>query len=310
MHSGSWGRWGLFGHILRWSLLVAVVAVASLQVTYRVYTPLRQIEILHQIEGVVEVVLSAVLILKLLLNVYLANLDSAGTISRLNVLLCYSPMIIALAMSVAIGAVDVIQCEWQSPQVQLLLRLRRSPILGIHSGTIVTRSRAVHRHSIHASGNLWPTQYRGHETTTAFAAQPIIVIPQPVTFRSPLVRFPDGPASHLPRAYPSYAALHARGRCEASGGQQSRPSSIIRKQIVHLGLLAQGLLSQRPPPLSWSRSPLGSGPRRAWFLPGRPRPQAFAHVARNLPRAEAKPRVPRPRLHEHSPGVCDRGRDR
>lgn len=123
MHCGSWSRWGLFGHILRWSLLVAVVAIASLQVTYRIYTPLRQIDLLHQIEGVVEVSVSAVFILKLLLNVYLANLDSAGTISRLNVLLCYSPMIIALSMSVAIGAVDVIQCEWQSSHVQLLLRL-------------------------------------------------------------------------------------------------------------------------------------------------------------------------------------------
>lgn len=112
MHSGSWGRWGITGHFLRWTLLIATVAITALQVILRVYTPLQQVTALFSAEGALESSVSAIFILKIFLNMYLAALDSYGTMSRLRLLLRYAPALFALFLSAGIGVGNVLERKY------------------------------------------------------------------------------------------------------------------------------------------------------------------------------------------------------
>ena len=109
MHSGSWGRWGITGHSLRWMLMIATVAITALQVIFRIYTPLQQFGALFSAEGALESSISAVLMLKIFLNIYLAALDSYGTMTRLRLLVQYSPVLLALLISLGIGVGNVLE---------------------------------------------------------------------------------------------------------------------------------------------------------------------------------------------------------
>lgn len=111
LHSGSWGRWGVTGLVLQWALVVATLAITAIQVAFRVYTPLQSLNAVQDTEGALEACVSAVLILKLFLNVYLAALDSYGAIRRLHLFLRYLPVIVALVISAAVGVGNVIERE-------------------------------------------------------------------------------------------------------------------------------------------------------------------------------------------------------
>ncbi|GJE86025.1 transcriptional regulator, putative [Phanerochaete sordida] len=109
LHSGSWGRWGITGLVLQWALVVATLAITALQVVFRVYTPVQQNSVVQDAEGALEACVSAVLILKLFLNIYLAALDSYGATRRLRLFLRYLPVMFALLISTAIGVGNILE---------------------------------------------------------------------------------------------------------------------------------------------------------------------------------------------------------
>lgn len=110
MHSGSWARWGIMGKILQWILAPAILALTSLQILYRVYTPFSQYGPIYEAEGTLQIILSAVFILKLFLNIYLVALDSPYS-SRGKTLLCYLPVLVGLLINLGIGVGNILQCE-------------------------------------------------------------------------------------------------------------------------------------------------------------------------------------------------------
>jgi hypothetical protein len=112
LHSGSWDRWGITGMILKWFLLLATLAMTLMQVIYRLYAPLRQVNAFYEAEGALESCVSAIFMLKLLLNVYLAALDTFGAMSHIRLLLRYTPIMVALLISLGIGVGNVIQCKY------------------------------------------------------------------------------------------------------------------------------------------------------------------------------------------------------
>ena len=111
IHSGSWARWGFTGSILRWALVPAILAITSLQVIYRVYTPFSQYGPIYETEGTLQIVVSAIFILKLFLNIYLVALDSPASSSRVRTFLCYLPVLGGLLISLGIGVGNIIECK-------------------------------------------------------------------------------------------------------------------------------------------------------------------------------------------------------
>jgi hypothetical protein len=102
-HSASWGRWGIVGNTLKWVLLTAVLAIPILQILWRVvnyeYGPV------FVAETTMEILVSAIFILKLLLNVYLSSFP---TVSRA-LKVCIAP-IFALMIGIGIGVGDLLYC--------------------------------------------------------------------------------------------------------------------------------------------------------------------------------------------------------
>lgn len=109
MHSGSWGRWGITGYSLKYLLILMTLAITTLQVMVRVDMPLENNSFLFNAEGALESSISAVFMLKIFLNIYLAALDSFGATSRSQLLLEYSPVLCALVISLGIGVGNVVQ---------------------------------------------------------------------------------------------------------------------------------------------------------------------------------------------------------
>lgn len=109
-HSGSWERWGLVGTVLRWVILPAILALTSLQILYRVYTPFAQYGPIYEAEGTLQITLSAVFILKLLLNAHVVSLDSPSSSSS-RTFLCYLPVLVSLLINLGIGVGNILDCK-------------------------------------------------------------------------------------------------------------------------------------------------------------------------------------------------------
>ncbi|KAI0793382.1 hypothetical protein C8Q75DRAFT_558798 [Abortiporus biennis] len=103
MHSGAWGRWGFLGTVLKWVLAALCVAIPVLQILYRCITAFSQFGPIYEVENAMAIIVSALLILKLFLNLYLVGIS--GKVSRIRTFLCYLPMILAimLGLSISIG---------------------------------------------------------------------------------------------------------------------------------------------------------------------------------------------------------------
>ncbi|EKM60965.1 uncharacterized protein PHACADRAFT_247213 [Phanerochaete carnosa HHB-10118-sp] len=143
LHSGSWARWGITGFFLQWALVVSALAITALQVLFRVYTPLQRLGAIQDAEGALEACVSAILILKLLLNIYLAALDSYGAIRRLHLFLRYLPMILALAISAAIGAGNIIELLFSETILARFLQGTELYILVLYMLVDAFRSRST-----------------------------------------------------------------------------------------------------------------------------------------------------------------------
>lgn len=73
-HSASWKRWGIVGLLLKWSLLGLCLSITALQVIWRVSPPDSRFGVVYVAEATIEVVVSALFILKLFLNIFLSPL--------------------------------------------------------------------------------------------------------------------------------------------------------------------------------------------------------------------------------------------
>ncbi|KAJ7170131.1 hypothetical protein C8R46DRAFT_896268, partial [Mycena filopes] len=70
-HSANWERWGLFGLILKYALLGAVLAIPILQIVWRIaVTGLNPV---YVAESTIQIAVSVLLIAKLMLNLYLST---------------------------------------------------------------------------------------------------------------------------------------------------------------------------------------------------------------------------------------------
>lgn len=99
IHSGSWLRWGLTGSFLRWTTLAASLSVSVLQALWRTVHPLHEFGPVYDIEGAVEITISAIFIVKLLLNVLVVEVPSR----RRQTLWQYSSVLSALLINMGIG---------------------------------------------------------------------------------------------------------------------------------------------------------------------------------------------------------------
>jgi hypothetical protein len=106
-HSGSWERWGLGGHVLKWGLLLISNAIPILQVVWRVDGTFSNFNPLYDTESSMEIVASALFICKLLLNISISPL-----VPRWKVLRRYLPLILALAFSTTVAVGNVICCAY------------------------------------------------------------------------------------------------------------------------------------------------------------------------------------------------------
>ncbi|KAH7931138.1 hypothetical protein BV22DRAFT_1124516 [Leucogyrophana mollusca] len=68
LHSGSWGRWGPTGQLLKHGLLLAAAAITALQIVWRIVSQFHRYSPIYAADTALELVTSVLLILKLLLN--------------------------------------------------------------------------------------------------------------------------------------------------------------------------------------------------------------------------------------------------
>ncbi|GLB36284.1 hypothetical protein LshimejAT787_0305720 [Lyophyllum shimeji] len=74
IHSASWKRWGLMGLFLKYSLLGLSFSIPILQIVWRISPPTVRFGTVYIAEATIEVVVSALFILKIFLNIFLSPL--------------------------------------------------------------------------------------------------------------------------------------------------------------------------------------------------------------------------------------------
>lgn len=157
IHSGSWQRWGIFGHLLRWMVLLAVFAIVSLQIVYRVYTPLNSGGPVYDAEATLQIVLSFVFILKLFMNIYLVALDFPKEPLWSRNLLRYFPILMALLVNFGIGLGNLLQCKSRTVSfIKQPSHVVSSHIFRNRSWPFPAGHRTLYPHPIHAYIDIQP----------------------------------------------------------------------------------------------------------------------------------------------------------
>jgi hypothetical protein len=103
-HSASWGRWGIPGLILKWTLLTLTVTIPATQIVWRNLPQTRNP--LYFAESSLEVVVSALFIVKMGLN----SLLSRKTWKQ--IILFYVSPLFALGITLGLGLTNVILREF------------------------------------------------------------------------------------------------------------------------------------------------------------------------------------------------------
>lgn len=111
MHSGSWRRWGMVGLLLKWSTLVILLVMTVFQIIYRDVAAFKKIGPVYEAEAALEIILSAIFILKLLLNTWARYPVGSTTQTKGKMLVQYAPVIVALLFSLWIAVGNVILCK-------------------------------------------------------------------------------------------------------------------------------------------------------------------------------------------------------
>lgn len=111
MHNGAWGKWGLIGMLLKWSLAAVCIVITLLQLLYRTVDSLEKFGPIYEIECALEIVASCSFILKLILNGYLVVITGPPGPWRWKPCLHYIPVFVSLIINAAIGAGNMMTCK-------------------------------------------------------------------------------------------------------------------------------------------------------------------------------------------------------
>lgn len=106
IHSGSWQRFSYLGFVLKWGLLLLTVGDPVLQAFWRIDDTFSRFGPLYYTEGTLQIVLSSLFILKVLANTYLSSMTP-----RWKTLRDYSPMVLAMLISVGLGVGNILCCK-------------------------------------------------------------------------------------------------------------------------------------------------------------------------------------------------------
>lgn len=107
-HSASWERWGTVGVVLKWATLGLSISIPLLQIIWRIMGPgaQRTYGPVYVAESTIEIVTSALFILKLLLNISLSPLTPWWRPLR-----SHAAPILALLLSLTVGIGNTLLCE-------------------------------------------------------------------------------------------------------------------------------------------------------------------------------------------------------
>lgn len=106
-HSGNWNAWGFVGLTLQWVTLGLTVAVFALQVVWRLDSRVNQFTDAYSAESVVEVILSAILALKILLNC-----SHCTIVPKAICVLDYLGFLVSLHLSVGFGIANIVHLKF------------------------------------------------------------------------------------------------------------------------------------------------------------------------------------------------------
>lgn len=105
-HSADWRRWGILGLILKWSLLAQVIAIALMQIIWRTVKTQDQYGPLYMAEATVQIVASALFLMKLKLNIFLSPFTPLWRPLRY-----FAAPMVATLISIGIGIGNLDFCE-------------------------------------------------------------------------------------------------------------------------------------------------------------------------------------------------------
>jgi len=101
-HSGNWHAWGLIGLILQYSTLGLTLAVFALQLVWRIDDKVNGFSSIYAAESAIQVILSAVFILKLVLNC-----SHSRVVSKWICLFDYLGFILSLIFGIGFGIANL-----------------------------------------------------------------------------------------------------------------------------------------------------------------------------------------------------------
>ena len=101
-HSGNWNAWGFVGLTLQYSTLGLTLSVFALQLVWRIDNKVKGFSSLYAAESAIQVILSAVFILKLVLNC-----SHSRVVSKWMCLFDYMGFIVSLAFGIGFGIANL-----------------------------------------------------------------------------------------------------------------------------------------------------------------------------------------------------------
>ncbi|KAJ4494392.1 hypothetical protein C8R41DRAFT_919356 [Lentinula lateritia] len=100
-HSAEWERWGYLGIFLKWLILASVISIPILQIIWRIAA--RHFGVVYMVESTIEILISALLLLKMILNVFLSPVSPWWKPLRF-----YIAPLIALLINLGIGIGELV----------------------------------------------------------------------------------------------------------------------------------------------------------------------------------------------------------
>jgi len=117
IHSASWKRWGFIGLLLQWSLLGLSFSIPVLQIVWRITPPNLRFGTVYIAEATIEVVTSALFILKIFLNIFLSPLTPLWRPVQSNI----APLV-ALSISTGLGLGNLVALAFSETTLGRFLR--------------------------------------------------------------------------------------------------------------------------------------------------------------------------------------------
>ncbi|KXN89896.1 hypothetical protein AN958_04900 [Leucoagaricus sp. SymC.cos] len=116
-HSASWTRWGLLGGVLKWFMLALIIVIPLLQIVWRLVVGQRQYGSTYIADSTLEIVASAIFVLKIVLNVLVSPSQTWWVPFR-----SYSGLVFALIITGAMGVGNLISFAFSETVLGRFLR--------------------------------------------------------------------------------------------------------------------------------------------------------------------------------------------